>query len=213
MFILSFPGHISTCFASLPFRGHILLLVMLFLQSFFIFTCGRCYCSLLSIARFCVLIGTSRSYLGILPSLPCPGYLRSLLLCYVSFSGHMLLILVLFVIAWSYSLGFCAVFSFHRYIFTFCVLCHSLVIFTCYVCPVPFSGQLQLFSKAELLLWIILFMFCVCHALLSVIAALWSPAGQRANRLALLCVMFSGCFCHFPMWCPGSGVMLDCFNS
>ena len=21
------------------------------------------------------------------------------------------------------------------------------------------------------------------------------------------------CFCHFPMWCPGSGVFLDCINS
>ena len=20
------------------------------------------------------------------------------------------------------------------------------------------------------------------------------------------------CFCHFPMWCPGSGVVLDCID-
>ena len=23
----------------------------------------------------------------------------------------------------------------------------------------------------------------------------------------------SSCFCHFPMWCPGSGVVLDCIDS
>ena len=21
------------------------------------------------------------------------------------------------------------------------------------------------------------------------------------------------CFCHFPMWCPGSGVLFECINS
>ena len=43
------------------------------------------------------------------------------------------------------------------------------------------------------------------------IAALWSPAG---NRLAswLSFVMFI-VFCHFPMWYPGSGVVLDCIDS
>ena len=35
---------------------------------------------------------------------------------------------------------------------------------------------------------------------------------ERANLLALLCVMCP-CFCHFPMWCPGSGVVLDCIDS
>ena len=25
---------------------------------------------------------------------------------------------------------------------------------------------------------------------------------------SLVCVVFL-CFCHFPMWCPGSGVVLD----
>ena len=31
---------------------------------------------------------------------------------------------------------------------------------------------------------------------------------ERADLLALLCVIFS-----CPIWCPGSGVVLDCINS
>ena len=36
-----------------------------------------------------------------------------------------------------------------------------------------------------------------------------------AKLLTILCdtVMFSCVFCHFPMWCPGSGVVLDCIES
>ena len=41
------------------------------------------------------------------------------------------------------------------------------------------------------------------------IAALWSPAGGRADLLALLYVVF----CNFSMWCPGSGVVLGCIDS
>ena len=44
------------------------------------------------------------------------------------------------------------------------------------------------------------------------IAALLSTAEERAELLDLLCVIFY-CFCHFPMWWPGSGVMLDCIDS
>ena len=43
------------------------------------------------------------------------------------------------------------------------------------------------------------------------IAALWSPAGKGLTSW-LLFVMFY-CFCHIPMWYPGLGVVLDCFNS
>ena len=45
------------------------------------------------------------------------------------------------------------------------------------------------------------------------IAALWSPAGKRANILALLYVMFSCVFVTFPLWCPRSGEVLDCLDS
>ena len=42
------------------------------------------------------------------------------------------------------------------------------------------------------------------------IAALWSPAGKGLTYW-LLFVMFV--FCHFSMWYPGSGVVLDCIDS
>ena len=32
---------------------------------------------------------------------------------------------------------------------------------------------------------------------------------ESDDLLSLLCVMFFLCFCYFPMWCPGSGVILD----
>ena len=45
------------------------------------------------------------------------------------------------------------------------------------------------------------------------IAALWSPAGrERADLLALVGDAYCS-FCYFPMWYPGSGVVLDCIVS
>ena len=44
------------------------------------------------------------------------------------------------------------------------------------------------------------------------IAALWSPVG-KGLAYWLSCM---GCFLvfgHFPMWCPVSGVALDCIDS
>ena len=35
---------------------------------------------------------------------------------------------------------------------------------------------------------------------------------ERANLLTLSYLMFSCVFCHFPMWNPGSGVVLDCID-
>ena len=43
------------------------------------------------------------------------------------------------------------------------------------------------------------------------IAALWSPA-WKGLTLALACDVLL-CSCHFLMWCPGSGVVLDCIDS
>ena len=51
---------------------------------------------------------------------------------------------------------------------------------------------------------------CLVFVMLSrlFIAALWSPA-----RKGLVCDVYF-CFCHFPMWYPGSGtVVLDCIDS
>ena len=43
------------------------------------------------------------------------------------------------------------------------------------------------------------------------IATLWSPDGKGLTSWPLL-VMFIA-FCYFPMWYPGSGVVLDCIIS
>ena len=52
---------------------------------------------------------------------------------------------------------------------------------------------------------------CFVFAMLSclLIAALWSPVGKGLTSW-LSCMGCVLVFCHFPMWCPGSGVVLDC---
>ena len=54
-----------------------------------------------------------------------------------------------------------------------------------------------------------MFVFVILFCLF--LAVLWSPAGQ-APLGSLVCDVFL-CFCHFPIWCPGSGVVLDSINS
>ena len=56
-----------------------------------------------------------------------------------------------------------------------------------------------------------LFMFHVClyYTILSVPVT----CEERADLLALLCVIFSLCFCHFPCSVSGSDVGLDCIDS
>ena len=57
-----------------------------------------------------------------------------------------------------------------------------------------------------------LFMSCVCRAFASVRCCLVVTSWERTDLLALVCdVLF--CFCHFSMWYPGSGVVLDCNDS
>ena len=51
-----------------------------------------------------------------------------------------------------------------------------------------------------------LFIFCVF------IAALGSPAGKDWPLGLLVCEVLL-CFCQFPMWCLGSGVVLSYFDS
>ena len=55
---------------------------------------------------------------------------------------------------------------------------------------------------------------CIVFLMLSrlFIAALWSPAGKGLiSRLFL--VIYLLYFCYYPMWYPGSGVVLDCIVS
>ena len=41
---------------------------------------------------------------------------------------------------------------------------------------------------------------------------LWSPAGEGLTSW-LSCLDVFLVFCHFPIWCPASGVVLDCIDS
>ena len=57
-----------------------------------------------------------------------------------------------------------------------------------------------------------------CYLLLSVLLLSFlflQPCGHllgKGWRLgSLVCDVFL-CFCHFPTWCPGSGVVLDCID-
>ena len=55
--------------------------------------------------------------------------------------------------------------------------------------------------------------FCLVIVMLSrpFIAALWSSAEKGLNSMLSFVVL--NCFCHFPIWYPGSGVVLDCIVS
>ena len=57
-----------------------------------------------------------------------------------------------------------------------------------------------------------LFMFCVGHAFAPVHCCLVVTCWERADALTLVCDV-KLCFCHFPMWYPGSGVVLYCIDS
>ena len=55
--------------------------------------------------------------------------------------------------------------------------------------------------------------FCFVSVMLSclfITAFFEVTCWERANLLALLYVMFSCVFVTFSIWCPGSGVVLDC---
>ena len=62
-----------------------------------------------------------------------------------------------------------------------------------------------------LLLWI-LFVICLCHTFMFISCSLVVTCWKRADLLGLLCVMFPCIFCHFPIRCSGSGVVLDRFQ-
>ena len=55
-------------------------------------------------------------------------------------------------------------------------------------------------------------MACVCHAFTSVHCCLVVTCWERDDLLALVCDV-KLCFCHFPKWYPGSGVVLNCIDS
>ena len=51
-------------------------------------------------------------------------------------------------------------------------------------------------------------MFRVCHALLPFYCSLVVTCWERADIIGSLVCDVLLCFCHFPMWCPGLGVVL-----
>ena len=53
----------------------------------------------------------------------------------------------------------------------------------------------------------------ISHAVLSVNCSLMVTCRESTNLLALLYVMFSSLLGHFPIWCSGSGVVLDYIHS
>ena len=67
----------------------------------------------------------------------------------------------------------------------------------------PSSNFLTDHSKAVLLLWILIVICASCHTILSVHCSLMVTCWKRADLLGP-CM----CFCHFPIWFSGSGVVL-----
>ena len=66
-------------------------------------------------------------------------------------------------------------------------------------------------SKAVLHFWIMFRVnFVMLHCLFN--GALWSPAGKALTSW-LSCMWSFVVFCHFPLWCPVSDVVLDCVDS
>ena len=52
----------------------------------------------------------------------------------------------------------------------------------------------------------------VCHVFSFGYCCLVFNCWERADLMALVCHVFL-IFCHFPMWYPRSGVVLDCIDS
>ena len=70
------------------------------------------------------------------------------------------------------------------------------------------------FSKVGLLLWIVFVIYSSCLSCCLVCSL--QPWGYLLGKSwyhgCLVCDVFF-CYCHFPMLCPVSGVVLDCIDS
>ena len=53
---------------------------------------------------------------------------------------------------------------------------------------------------------------CYLCLVIVMLLRLFIAACERADLLALVCDVYLW-FCYFPMWYPGSGVVLDCIDS
>ena len=54
----------------------------------------------------------------------------------------------------------------------------------------------------------VLFLYCVCHAVVSAHCCFVVTCWERSDLLSPVCAL-KLCLCYFPMWYPGSGEVLD----
>ena len=95
-----------------------------------------------------------------------------------------------------------------------CVLIYYIIIDE--VGTKPSSNFLTDHSKAVFLLWIFFFICFLCLSLPILDVFLLQPCGHLLGKSRPLCFIECDvvlCCCHFPIRCPGSGVVLDCINS
>ena len=64
----------------------------------------------------------------------------------------------------------------------------------------------------DLFRYLLLLFVCANTSRCLFVATLRSPVGEESPLSSLECDDVL-CFCHFPIRCPGSGVLLDCINS
>ena len=151
---------------------------------------------------------------------------------FVSFFGKMIALFLLFLmscgcycslplpheaVGWSAlcDYGICIYWSFTLSVFLTLTIPYNIIYKNSKLCL-----TLTLFtarSKAMLLCGSFLLYMCICFVFVMpsclFTVALWLPIGKRATLLGLLCAMFYCGFCYFPVWCPGSGVLLICIDS
>ena len=72
----------------------------------------------------------------------------------------------------------------------------------------PSSNYLTDYSKVVFLLWI----FFMCLSLLYGLVCVIQPCGHLLG-IWLTSWLSPQCICHFPIWYPGSGVVIDCIES
>ena len=67
-----------------------------------------------------------------------------------------------------------------------------------------------------LLLWMLFVIYVSCLSLVCCHVCSLQPCyhllGKGSSLGSLACCVFL-CFCHFPIWCSRSGVVLDCIDS
>ena len=55
----------------------------------------------------------------------------------------------------------------------------------------------------------VIYVLCLSYFLVCSLQTCGHLLGKGWPLGSLVCDVFL-CFCHFPMWCPGQGVVLDC---